>query len=168
MLGKPSVTDMIAHLKIVQRLLPLTVVPWLLDGAIPLSGHAQRAVVPFHEYQHKDPQAVDTKGVLTVKLLGSQPLGADFPALSGRELRLRELTIAPGGTIGLHRHDQRPGVAYILDGQMTERRGPGFLPQIIGPGAAAFEGGGDVHWWRNEGTIPARALVVDIVPIDTP
>ncbi|MFO7630261.1 MAG: hypothetical protein R6W06_12255, partial [Prochlorococcaceae cyanobacterium] len=44
-------------------------------------------------------------GILAVKDLGSQPLGGDFRALEGRVLRLRELIIAPGGHIGLHRHD---------------------------------------------------------------
>ena len=100
--------------------------------------------------------------------LGGQPLDHDFRALQGRELRLRELTIAPGGSITLHRHDQRPGVAYILEGQMTEWRGPGFTPRVIGPGEAVFEATGVSHWWRNEGNSPARALVVDIVPVSPP
>ena len=51
---------------------------------------------------------------------------------------------------------------------MTERSGPGFDPQVIHTGEAAFEGSGVSHWWRNEGTTPARALVVDIVPLETP
>jgi quercetin dioxygenase-like cupin family protein len=39
---------------------------------------------------------------------------------------------------------------------------------VIGPGEAAFEGSGVSHWWRNEGSTPARALVVDIVTEETP
>lgn len=128
----------------------------------------QPAVVPPQEQLNHGQQVTVTKGVLAVKRLGGQPLGPDFPTLRGRELRLRELTIAPGGSIALHRHDQRPGVAYVLEGTMTERRGPGFDPQVIHTGEAAFEGSGVSHWWRNEGTTPARALVVDIVPLETP
>lgn len=37
-------------------------------------------------------------------MTGGQPLGQDFSPLQGWELRLRELTMAPGGSIGLHRH----------------------------------------------------------------
>ena len=136
--------------------------------SLPAESHPQPAVVPPHERLIQVQQVTVTQGVLEVKRLGSQPLGPDFPALADRELRLRQITIAPGGSIGLHLHDQRPGVAYILEGQMTERRGPGFLPQVIGSGEAAFEGSGISHWWRNEGSTPARALVVDIVPVETP
>jgi quercetin dioxygenase-like cupin family protein len=135
---------------------------------LPAQSHPQPAVVPSEERLNRGQQVTVTQGVLEVKRLGGQPLGPDFPALAGRELRLRQITIAPGGSIGLHLHDQRPGVAYILEGQMTERRGPGFAPQVIGIGEAAFEGSGISHWWRNEGSTPARALVVDIVPVETP
>jgi quercetin dioxygenase-like cupin family protein len=140
----------------------------LLAGALPVYSQNQPAVVPQHEHQQHGQQVTVTEGVLAVKRLGGQPLGQDFPALRGRELRVRELTIAPGGSIALHRHDQRPGVAYVLEGQMTEHRGPGFAPQVIGPGEAAFEGSGVSHWWRNEGSTPARALVIDIVSEEPP
>ena len=140
----------------------------LLGAQQPARSQPQPVVAPAHEHLEPVQGPTHTHGVLTVKRLGAQPLGQDFNALQGRELRLRELTIAPGGSIALHRHDQRPGVAYILQGQMTERRGPGFSPRVIGPGEVAFEATGVSHWWRNEGTTPAKALVVDIVPLDTP
>lgn len=158
--------------RIVEPLLAITLLPasvaLTLLAAIPSQSQNQSQVVPPHEHQNHGQNVTVTQGVLAVKGLGGQLLGNDFPALRGRELRVRELTIAPGGSIALHRHDQRPGVAYILEGQMTERRGPGFSPRVIGPGEAAFEGSGISHWWRNEGSRPARALVVDIVPVETP
>ena len=138
------------------------------------AGHAQsNGVVPAKEElpaagHHSAGPASVTQGVLAIRRLGAQPLEHDFPGLAGRELRVREITIAPGGSIALHRHDHRPGMAYILEGQMTERRGPGFTPVVLGPGGVALESTGVTHWWRNEGTGPARALVVDIVPEGTP
>jgi quercetin dioxygenase-like cupin family protein len=140
----------------------------LASGATPALKQAQPAVVPAHEYLDSPSRSTVTQGVLAVKRLGGEPLGKDFIALKGRELRLRELTIAPGGTIALHQHDQRPGAAYILEGKMTELRGPGFAPRVLGPGEVAYEGSGVAHWWRNDGIKPARALVVDIVPLGTP
>lgn len=140
-------------------------------------------VVPQHEHHLPPPgsspaapaaaasqpaAATQTRGVLAIRRLGAQPLDHDFAAMAGRELRVRELTIAPGGSIALHRHDHRPGLAYILEGRMTERRGPGFAPLVLGPGDVALETTGITHWWRNEGTTNARALVVDIVPVGTP
>jgi len=139
----------------------------VVSGAPALSQQLP-AVAPSHEQLAPAPGAPTAQVGVVVRRLGGQPLDQDFRALQGRELRLRELTIAPGGSITLHRHDQRPGVAYILEGQMTEWRGPGFTPRVIGPGEAVFEATGVSHWWRNEGTTPARALVVDIVPVSAP
>ncbi len=139
----------------------------VVNGAPALSQQIP-VVVPSHEQLAPAPGAPTAQAGVVVRRLGGQPLDHDFRALQGQELRLRELTIAPGGSITLHRHDQRPGVAYILKGQMTEWRGPGFTPRVIGPGEAVFEATGVSHWWRNEGTTPARALVVDIVPVSAP
>ena len=58
-----------------------------------------------------------------------------------------------GQPLVLHRH----GMAYILEGQLTERRGPGFAPLVLGPAGVALESNGVTHWWRNEGEGPARA-----------
>lgn len=140
----------------------------LVVSGTPALSQPLPAVAPSHEQLAPAPGAPTAQVGVAVRRLGGQPLDQDFRALQGRELRLRELTIAPGGSITLHRHDQRPGVAYILEGQMTEWRGPGFTPRVIGPGEAAFEATGVSHWWRNQGTTPARALVVDIVPVSAP
>lgn len=140
----------------------------LVVGGAPALSQQGPVVAPGHEQLAPVPGAPTAQVGVAVRRLGGQPLEHDFRALQGRELRLRALTIAPGGSITLHRHDQRPGVAYILEGQMTEWRGPGFTPRVIGPGEAVFEVTGVSHWWRNQGTTPARALVVDIVPVSAP
>lgn len=149
-------------------LLPLAALllpPAIVLGAMaPALSEPAQEVVPAHERLHGGPGAAASQGRVTVKRLGGQPLGEEFSALQGRELRLRDITVAPGGSIALHQHDHRPGMAYILAGQMTERRAPDFMPRVYGPGQVAFEGHGVTHWWRNEGTVPARAIVVDIVP----
>ena len=145
----------------------LPAVATVASGAPTLSQQVP-VVAPRHEQLAPVPGAPAAQVGVAVRRLGGQPLDHDFHALQGRELRLRELTIAPGGSITLLRHDQRPGVAYILEGQMLEWRGPGFTPREIGPGEAVFEATGVSHWWRNEGTSPARPLVVDIVSVSPP
>jgi quercetin dioxygenase-like cupin family protein len=157
---------MISHAAL--AVIPVLVATSSLLNVAPSLGHPRTTVVPEHENLVPAPGSAVTQGVLAVKRLGGQPLEQEFSGLRGRELRVRELIIAPGGTIALHRHDQRPGVAYILEGQMTERRHPGFAPLVVGPGEAAFEASGVTHWWRNAGHVPARVLVVDIVPLNTP
>ena len=52
-------------------------------------------------------------------------------------LRLREIPIATGGHIGLHRHDNLPGMAYLLEGPLTERWG-----RLLQPGGAEGRGSG--------------------------
>ena len=43
-------------------------------------------------------------------------LGPEIEGLTGRQLRMRMLTIEPGGYIGVHSHADRPAVVYCLQG----------------------------------------------------
>lgn len=126
--------------------------------------------VPEREYGIAREQGAEgpteTRGIESVVALGSIGLGEDFAALEGRVLRARELTILPGGVVAVHQHDSRPGVAYILEGTMTEHRNDAEGPIERGPGKVAFEKTGVTHWWSNDTEHPARALVVDIVPAE--
>ncbi|CAK6696012.1 hypothetical protein IFHNHDMJ_01939 [Synechococcus sp. CBW1107] len=58
-----------------------------------------RAVVPENErrgLEHVLPGAPkETRGVRSVRLLGSTDLEQDFPAMKGYVLRAREITVAP-------------------------------------------------------------------------
>jgi quercetin dioxygenase-like cupin family protein len=103
------------------------------------------------------------RGIESVKLLGSVPLAGEIDGGGGRVLRARELLIAPGGVVAVHQHDRRPGVAYILEGEMTEFRGAQAEPVVHKAGSTALEWSGVTHWWENRSGKPARALVVDIV-----
>jgi quercetin dioxygenase-like cupin family protein len=60
--------------------------------------------------------APETKGV-TVKLLATVDLGPEIDGMAGRLLRMRMVTIEPGGVLGpIHDHVDRPGTVYILRG----------------------------------------------------
>ncbi len=106
------------------------------------------------------------QGIKSVKPLGTSELGGDYPALAGRQLRARELVIEPGGIVAVHQHDQRPGMAYILDGEIIEHRSDTAEPITRKSGDVAFEKTGISHWWENTSKQPVRALVVDIVPVE--
>ena len=126
------------------------------------------SVAPAHEQvRNKADQLggpTKTSGIESSELLASLALGEDFPSLDGRVMRARVVTIAPGGEIAVHRHEARPGIAYILEGELTETRSDEGGPIVRTPGMVSVEKSGIVHWWRNNGTSSARALVVDIVP----
>jgi quercetin dioxygenase-like cupin family protein len=107
-------------------------------------------------------QAVpETKGV-TVQLLATVDLGPEIEGMAGRQLRMRMVTIAPGGVFGpLHDHKDRPGTVYILQGTITDHRDG--IATDYGPGVGWPEDRKTLHWLENRGTVPAVEISVDIV-----
>lgn len=105
----------------------------------------------------------ETRGVDAVRALGSVALAGEIDGAEGKILRAREIVLAPGAAIAVHEHQRRPGLAYILEGELVEHRNDADGPLVRGVGAIAFERSGVVHYWENRSDRPARALVVDIV-----
>lgn len=140
-------------------------------GLLLLSGVAQAHggpdVVPDREREiARDIAATgptENRGVEAVNSLGAILLGGEFPGMDGKELRAREIVIAPGGVIAVHQHDARPGLAYILEGEIVEHRNDAEGPITRRAGDVSFEKTGVVHWWENASAATVRALVVDIV-----
>ncbi len=105
-----------------------------------------------------------TDGV-SVDLLTTIDLGPEIAGLAGRELRMRMVTIDPGGVFGpVHDHRDRPGVVYVLQGTITDHR-DGVATEY-GPGPGWPEDHRTVHWLENRGTVPAVEISVDIVRTD--
>lgn len=63
----------------------------------------------------------ETKGV-KVSPPTALDLGPEVDSVEGRQLRLRVVTVEPGGVVAVHSHKGRPGVAYIVQGTLTETR----------------------------------------------
>ncbi|GAA1109371.1 hypothetical protein GCM10009630_02950 [Kribbella jejuensis] len=106
----------------------------------------------------------ESKGV-SVELLASVDLGAELPGMEGRRLRMRMVTIEPGGVFGpLHDHVGRPGTVYVLEGTITDHR-DGTSTEY-GPGLGWAEDKNTLHWLENRGTVPAVEISVDIVQAD--
>jgi quercetin dioxygenase-like cupin family protein len=113
----------------------------------------------------KQTTAPATRGV-TVELLASMDLGAEIEGMAGRQLRMRKVTIAPGGVFGpVHDHRDRPGLVYILEGTITDHRDG--IATDYGPGAGWPEDRHTLHWLENRGTLPAVEISVDIVRQET-
>ncbi len=105
--------------------------------------------------------APETRGV-TVELLSTIDLDAEIEGMAGRQLRMRKVTLAPGGVFGpLHDHIGRPGTVYILEGTITDHRNG--IATDYGPGVGWPEDHETLHWLENRGTIPAVEISVDIV-----
>ncbi len=108
-----------------------------------------------------DPAPPETKGV-AVQLLGTVDLAGEIEGLDGRQLRMRLVTIEPGGVFGpVHDHVGRPGMVYILQGTITDHR-DGVTTEY-GPGLGWPEDRHTLHWLENRGSTPAVEISVDIV-----
>jgi quercetin dioxygenase-like cupin family protein len=102
-----------------------------------------------------------TKGV-AVQTLATVDLGPEIEGMAGRQLRMRLVTIEPGGVFGpLHDHAGRPGTVYILQGAITDFR-DGVATEY-GPGLGWPEDRNTLHWLENRGPVPAIEISVDIV-----
>ena len=111
------------------------------------------------------PASPETKGV-TVQLLGTVDLGPEIEGMAGRQLRMRMVTIDPGGVFGpLHDHKDRPGIVYMLQGTITDLRN-GVATDYSAPGVGWPEDRNTLHWLENRGTVPAVEISVDIVRKD--
>src|SRR5438128_377405 len=94
----------------------------------------------------------ENKG-LTVKLLAAVDLGPQFEAMAGRQLRMRMVTLEPGGVLAVHDHKDRPNTDYVLQGAIVDHRGS--EAKEYRAGTAFYEDKDTVHWVENKGTTPA-------------
>jgi quercetin dioxygenase-like cupin family protein len=94
-------------------------------------------------------------------LLRSIDLTTELESAKGRPMRMRKITLEPGGVLGLHNHVDRPAVTYLLQGQMTYHQ-DGKPDLVANPGDGFAEGRATTHWAENTGKVPAVWIAVDI------
>lgn len=105
--------------------------------------------------------APETRGV-AIELLGTVDLDGEIEGLEGLELRMRKVTIEPGGVLGpVHDHKGRPGLVWILQGTITDHR-DGVVTEY-GPGFGWPEDHETLHWLENRGSLSAVEISIDIV-----
>jgi quercetin dioxygenase-like cupin family protein len=105
--------------------------------------------------------APETRGV-TSDVLATVDLGHEIEGMTGRELRMRMVTIEPGGVFGpVHDHKDRPGIVYVLEGTITDHRDG--VATDYGPGVGWPEDRNTTHWLENRGTTQAVEISLDIV-----
>ena len=103
----------------------------------------------------------ETKGV-AVEVLATVDLAGEIEGMEGHQLRMRMVTIEPGGVFGpIHDHKGRPGTVYILQGMITDHRN-GVATEYE-PGVGWPEDWYTTHWLENRGIVPAVEISVDIV-----
>lgn len=95
------------------------------------------------------------------ELLRSLDLTTELDSTRGRPLRMRKITLQPGGVLGLHNHVDRPAITYLLQGEVTYHQ-EGKTPLVVRPGGGFAEGRATTHWAENTGNVPAVWVAVDI------
>lgn len=109
----------------------------------------------------KEQASPETRGV-TVQVLATMDLGPEIEGMAGRQLRMRKVTIEPGGVFGpVHDHKDRPGIVYILQGTITDHRNG--IATDYGPGVGWPEDRHTLRWLENRGAVAAVEISVDIV-----
>ncbi len=95
--------------------------------------------------------------------LASVELAKENVKLDQRRLRLRHMTIAPGGIVPLHSHEDRPALIMVNSGEIFEHSSKCAVPILHKAGDVAREFMGTRHWWKNSGTQPVDLTIGDIV-----
>ena len=109
-----------------------------------------------------DEQATPEMRGVTVAVLATVDLAGEIEGMAGRQLRMRMVTIEPGGVFGpMHDHKGRPGTVYVLQGTITDHRNG--VATEYGPGVGWPEDRNTIHWLENRGPTPAVEISVDIV-----
>lgn len=87
--------------------------------------------------------------------------------VAGLALRIRRITVAPGGWVPLHWHDDRPSVDYIIEGELVEHASHCAVPLTHRAGDSSNRFGDFfAHWWKNETDRPVVLVSADVVPLD--
>lgn len=95
------------------------------------------------------------------KELAAIKLPPGFDTSKGRTLRMREVTIMPGGTLPMHGHTERPSVSYVLKGTLTEWIDGEAESRTIAAGqsyATHLKG----HALQNRGEVPVTFIEIDL------
>lgn len=109
-----------------------------------------------------DKQAARESTGISIELLDAVDLGPEIAGMAGRQLRMRKVTIEPGGVFGpIHDHVGRPGLVFVLQGTITDHRDGAAVD--YGPGPGWPEDRHTTHWLENRGTTTAVEISVDIV-----
>ena len=83
--------------------------------------------------------------------------------IKDRSFRLRRLEVEPGGIVPWHNHAERPAIAYLLEGKLTEYASNCAVPVEHTAGDVIVETPNLSHWWKNFGDKRAVVISADLL-----
>ena len=136
----------------------------LTSAVLTLAGLAQAGQCPADKLAANDLQGAATAPVGVVDTeLASIELAKENVKLDQRRLRLRHMTIMPGGVVPLHSHEDRPALIMVNSGEIYEYSSKCAVPILHKAGEVAREFMGTKHWWKNTGSVAVDLTIGDIV-----
>ena len=133
-------------------------------AALTMAGLANAGQCPANKVAANDLQGAATAPVGVVDTeLASIELAKENVKLDQRRLRLRHMTIAPGGIVPLHSHEDRPALIMVNAGEIYEHSSKCAVPILHKAGEVAREFMGTKHWWKNTGSVAVDLTIGDIV-----
>lgn len=133
-------------------------------AALTVAGLAQAGQCPAGQATANNLAGAATMPVGVVDTeLASVDLAKENVMLDQRRLRLRHMTIAPGGVVPLHSHEDRPALIMVNSGEIYEYSSKCAVPILHKAGDVAREFMGTRHWWKNTGTQTVDLTIGDIV-----
>ncbi|WP_035639717.1 cupin domain-containing protein [Bradyrhizobium sp. ORS 375] len=135
----------------------------LFAGFVAATPAARAGECPADKIKAGVREKVDVKAVgVTDVTLGAIDLEKQPANLKDRELRFRKLTIAPGGIVPWHSHDDRPALIFVQQGEILEYASNCAEPILHKAGDIRPEVFGTSHWWKNDGKETVILYVGDI------
>ena len=133
-------------------------------AALTMAGLAHAGVCPADKVAANDLPGAATAPVGVVDTeLASIDLAKENVKLDQRRLRLRQMTIAPGGIVPMHSHEDRPALIMVNSGEIYEYNSKCGVPILHKAGEVAREFMGTKHWWKNTGSQAVNLTIGDIV-----
>jgi quercetin dioxygenase-like cupin family protein len=105
--------------------------------------------------------ATEPKDV-TDTVLAAIDLSKENIKADGRQFRMRQLEIQPGGIVPWHSHADRPALIYVVSGEITEYASTCAVPLLHKAGEVSVDAGRS-HWWQNTGKTPVVLISADIL-----
>jgi len=105
------------------------------------------------------------KGVTDV-VRAMTDLSREPAKIAGRQFRLRQLDVEPGGIVPWHSHENRPAMIYVVSGEIVEYASNCSVPIVHKAGDIAPERAGVSHWWENKSDTKAVLISVDLFPVE--
>ena len=135
----------------------------IIAGSVATASSATAGECPADKMKANAREKVDHKGIGVMDVtLGSIDLEKQPAHLKGRELRFRKLTIAPGGIVPWHSHDDRPALIFVEQGEIVEYASNCSEPIVHKAGEIRAEVFGTSHWWKNLGKQAVILYVGDV------